>query len=257
MILNYKAYNYNKSETILILHGLLGSNRNWASIAKQLPYRVLCFDLRNHGDSGHDPDMRYDTQAQDVADTIASLYPKIIPPVRAIVGHSMGGKVALQLAYNTPEIVKQLIIVDSVPKAYAPGRHQHLFAACLKLPLDMIQTRTQADAHLQAAVPDASLRAFLLQNLRLNPTRWRVPLRLLQDNDKIIMGMPPWQHPLATPTAFIYGHSSDYMNESDYPLIREKIKAPRFYPMPGSHWLHAEYPDLFLENLQLAISLVE
>jgi pimeloyl-ACP methyl ester carboxylesterase len=137
---------------LVLLHGLFGSARNWGAVQKALAaeYRVVALDLRNHGASPHAPDMDYAAQAADVAETLAALGID-----RAVVlGHSMGGKVAMMLALMQPELIERLIIADIAPRPYPPALRA-VVAAMQAVPLNAALTRPEADQALRAAVPEA------------------------------------------------------------------------------------------------------
>ncbi|MBT8447792.1 MAG: alpha/beta fold hydrolase, partial [Gammaproteobacteria bacterium] len=177
-------------DPVLILHGLLGSARNWRSMARSMAgdYDVLTVDLRNHGASPHTDSMRYEDMATDVAALIAD---EVSQPV-TLVGHSMGGKVAMTLALHQPALVQRLVVVDIAPIAY-PDRFGHLVAALRALPLATLARRAQADALLADSVPDATLRSFLLHNLvddGAGGWRWQCNLETIASSLPEIVGAP-------------------------------------------------------------------
>jgi len=151
----------NDRQTILILHGLFGSKRNWRSIARQLSEQsqVFTLDLRNHGESGHHDDMTYQAMADDVFQFISEHSLKDV----SIVGHSMGGKVAMQMALQHPEIIKRLVIIDIAPVKYEHGFND-LIDSLRALPLEQISNRQDADEHLRSTVQPETLRQFSLAN---------------------------------------------------------------------------------------------
>ena len=163
---------------LVLLHGLLGAARNFGSLQRRLAVgrRVVALDLRNHGGSPHADGMSYATMAADVQETLTALG----TAPAAVMGHSMGGKVAMRLALHAPDHVERLLISDIAPVAYPPS-HGALVGALLAVPLAPGLTRAAADAALAEAVPEPEIRAFLLQNLRLSanpaaPPEWRVGL---------------------------------------------------------------------------------
>jgi esterase len=163
----------------IILHGLFGTASNFATIQRRLAVgrRVLTMDLRNHGRSPHDPIMDYPTMAADVLETMASLGLERA----ALVGHSMGGKVVMQVALRHPERVARLLIADIAPVDYPP-RYRGIADAMLALPLEPGMTRAAADAALSNAVPDPAMRQFLLSNLRFGAApAWRIGLAAISD----------------------------------------------------------------------------
>ncbi len=159
---------------VVLLHGLFGAARNFGAVQRALTprFRVIALDMRNHGDSPHDPDMRYPTQAEDVRETLCSLGIERA----AIIGHSMGGKAGMALALRSPEVVARLLVSDIAPVVYQHG-NTAIAEALQEVPLTPGLTRQAADAALAQAVPRQDIRAFLLQNLRFGAEpRWRIGL---------------------------------------------------------------------------------
>ena len=176
-------------EPVVILHGLLGSARNWASIGKELAgtHRVFALDLRNHGRSPWAATMSFDDMASDVAALIEGRGLGAV----ALIGHSLGGKVAMRLALTRPELARRLLVVDVAPVAYA-NTFGPFVEAMRRVDLAAVQRRADADLQLQAAVPDAVLRNFLLQNLVKTDAGfvWRVNLEALAANMDELVGFP-------------------------------------------------------------------
>ena len=226
--------------TLVLLHGLFGSARNFGTVQKRLSasFRVLALDLRNHGDSPHAPGMGYPVQAQDV---LATLRAHGALPC-ALLGHSMGGKVAMRLALDEPEAVQRLIVADIAPAPYPPHHHGEI-AALAALALAPGMTRAEADAALAGAIPNAAVRGFLLQNLRTGPVpSWRLGLREI---DAGMADIEAWPEPPAAayagPTLFLRGERSDYVREAHRPAIKALFPAARVVTLKGAgHWLHAD-----------------
>jgi esterase len=162
---------------LLVLHGMLGSSRNWQTAGRDLAVRrqVFALDARNHGRSPHDPVMNYDVLARDVADWLeARGLPRAV-----IVGHSMGGKTAMRLACRRPELVERLVVVDIAPKDYFWVAHRGEFAAMNELDLASIQSRAEAEMRFEARVPNLGMRKFLTTNLdRDEAGRWKWTVNL-------------------------------------------------------------------------------
>lgn len=230
---------------VLLLHGLFGQARNLARVQARLAptHRVAAMDLRNHGSSPHAPGMDYASLAADVAETLDA-----IGMARcAVIGHSMGGKVAMRLALDAPARVERLLVGDIAPATYT-GSFAAYGQAMRALALPSGLTRSQADAALSPAVPDAPVRGFLLQNLSFDPHPfWRIGL------EEILAGLPQilgWQ-PAATqydgPTLFLAGEHSDYVTPSHLPAIEARFPTARIRHLPDAgHWLHVDNPAGFM-----------
>jgi pimeloyl-ACP methyl ester carboxylesterase len=235
-----------QGDTLVLLHGLFGSARNFGAVQQQLATgcRVIALDLRNHGASPHDADMRCPAMAADVLQTLGRL--GALPAT--LLGHSMGGKVAMHAALVQPDAVARLIVADIAPVAYPP-HHRAIAAAMASLPLLPGMTRAQAGDVLSDAVPDAGMRAFLLQNLQLGATpAWRIGLAEIIDALPVIEGwQPPADAHYGGPTLFMAGAASDYIRPEHRPAIRALFPNARFVTLKNAgHWLHAENPSGFV-----------
>ncbi|AHM04167.1 Hydrolase, alpha/beta fold protein family [Roseibacterium elongatum DSM 19469] len=239
------VYPYGADEAqppILIVHGLFGSGRNWGVIAKRLSdtRRVLCVDMRNHGDSPWKASHTYPDLAGDLAEVIAAH-----GGLADVVGHSMGGKAAMVLALSTPRAVRRLVVADIAPVAYTHTQ-QHLIDAMRRLDLSAIATRRDADAQLARHVPEAGVRAFLLQSLDVKGRRWRLNLDVLERDMTAILSFPKVQGAFDGPSLFLSGARSDYVKREDRPTIKALFPQARFAKLPGAgHWLHADKPREF------------
>jgi esterase len=237
---------------VVILHGLLGSARNWTSIAKELAgtHRVCALDLRNHGRSPWAATMSFDEMAGDVAAFIERQGLGAVTPI----GHSLGGKVAMRLALTRPALTLRLVVVDVAPVAYA-----HTFAplieAMRQVDLAQVKRRSDAELQLQRVVPDAAMRNFLLQNLVKTDAGfvWRVNLEALAANMDELLGFPAPAPDAAYggPTMFIAGGRSDYVRPQHRPLIERLFpNAEHVIIADAGHWLHAERPAEFLAHVR-------
>ena len=235
---------------VVILHGLLGSARNWATISKHLAgaYRVLAVDLRNHGRSPWADEMGYEAMAEDVAALIARL--ELAPA--AIVGHSMGGKVAMELALSHGDAVARLVVVD-----IAPVRYERSFAPYIEAMrrADLsVDRRSDVEESLKPAVPDAGVRAFLLQNLVSSDGgfAWRINLPALSAEMEAIMGFPTSTSRTYEGLALLLsGGRSDYLRPEHRAGIQHLFPRAEFEVIEDAgHWVHAERPAAFLEVLE-------
>lgn len=240
---------YGEGPPLLILHGLFGSGRNWAGVAKALAggWRVVAADLRNHGASPWDGSMDYQAMAGDVLDLIAA--ERLGRPV--ILGHSMGGKTAMAAALSAPAAVRALIVADIAPAAYSHS-HEAYVDVLRGVDLSAIGRRSEADEALRDAVPEAGLRAFLLQNLVFEDgaARWRVNLDAIAGNMAALVGFPflPGTVSYDGPALFVAGEASPYIEAQHRDAIRAFFPAAAVETVAGAgHWVHAEKPAEFLE----------
>lgn len=238
-------------QPLVILHGLLGSSRNWGTITRRLAEgghrRVLAVDLPNHGASPWSETMDYPFLARQVGQFIEELG----AGPAAVVGHSMGGKAAMVLALTRPDLVERLVIVDIAPIGYS-----HTFAPYIKAmraaPLTSAQRRSDIDAALSTIIADPRVRAFLMQNLEGEPGdyRWRPNLAVLGAAMNAILDFP--HLPAGTrydgKALFLAGAESDYVRADHEPIIRTLFPAARIEWVEGAnHWLHADRPDAFVQ----------
>ncbi|MBI5163642.1 MAG: alpha/beta fold hydrolase [Magnetospirillum sp.] len=232
---------------LVILHGLLGSSRNWGGIARTLAGegRVVALDLPNHGASPWSEAMDYPFLAEAVAESIAALAPSAM-----VLGHSMGGKAAMLLALSRPMLVERLVVVDIAPVAYT-----HTFAPYVKamraVSLAGAASRAAVEAGLSEVIPDPRVRAFLLRNLDGRPGsyRWRPNLAALAAAMDDILGFPAVAAPTpyAGPALFLAGAESDYVQPQHEPLIRRLFPQAEIHRLAGAgHWVHADQPQAFI-----------
>jgi esterase len=235
---------------LALLHGLLGSSRNWQSAGAALAergHRVVALDLRNHGASPWADDCGYAALAGDVAATLGRLG---LGPVH-LVGHSMGGKAAMRLAVDRPELVARLTVVDIAPRAYA-DRVRVEFAAMAALDLAAVTSRKDAEQRLAAEVPEWGLRQFILTNLGQDAEgrwRWTVPRAALSAALPAILGNPlsPGES-YPGPVRFIRGGRSDYVRDADWPTIRAHFPQADLVTLPDSgHNPHFDARKGFVE----------
>ena len=248
MALTLAATEIGSGPPLLILHGLFGSGRNWAAIAKALAdsRRVISLDLRNHGASPWADGMSYPEMAEDV---LAVIRDKQLGRV-ALLGHSMGGKAAMLAALADPALIERLIVVDVAPVAREPALLAYA-QAMEAADLSAVTRRADVESQLAAAVPSAAERAFLLQNLVIEDgkARWRINLAAIERAMPEIAGCPASlpRERYDGPTLFVAGARSDYIRAQDEPAIRRLFPKAEIVRIPGAgHWVHAEAPDKFL-----------
>lgn len=249
MILHYRHYSSAlgaTAEPLLILHGMYGNQGNWAWHAKALAsdFDVYALDVRNHGQSAHAESMTLPEMAQDVADTMDVLGLRSAH----LLGHSMGGKIAMLLALQQPARVRSLIVVDIAPVAYPRGDIQVLEALCA-LDLASLQSRAAADAALSAQVVSKGVRDFLLANLQKaegGGFSWRFNLPVLKQFFPEIISWPHTGRTYSGPVLFIKGANSDYILPEHQASTLSQFPAAKIKIVAGAgHWVHSEKPETF------------
>ncbi len=236
---------HGNGEPIMILHGLLGSKDNWNTLAKKwagLGYKVVLPDLRDHGRSPHTDQITYQLMAADTIRLIEDLQLGAV----TLVGHSMGGKVAMQLALDMPDLVRDLIIIDISPKEYLLG-HEVIFNALLGLDLSNLHSRTDAADHLKKYIEDEGVVLFLLKNLSRKKAGgfvWKVNLPVIIDNYNSILTSIESKYPYNSRSLFIRGSKSPYIADEDFSIIRNLFPLAEIVTiMEAGHWVHAEKPQ--------------
>lgn len=250
MILFNRKYGEGRP-VLVILHGLFGQSDNWTSIARKLSenFTVYCFDLRNHGQSAHDEVNNLGSMADDVMETLRNLGETSVH----LLGHSMGGKVAMEFALKFADLLKSLILVDIGPRPYPP-HHQEIIAGLNAVKPESLQNRSEAETRLSEYVYDTATRQFLLKNLYRrddNSFAWRFNLKVIErEIEEIGKPMSPGVVE-NVPTLIYHGGASRYVKQEEYADIRARFPMAEFIVMEGAgHWLHAEKPTEFIEIIQ-------
>lgn len=236
-----------EGEPLLILHGVFGSGDNWGTLGKQWSeqYEVHLIDARNHGHSEHSDAFSYDLMADDLLEYMDAQKLK----KARIIGHSMGGKVAMLFAVYNPERVEKLLIVDIAPKAYKP-HHQQILAALTDLDLEHIESRS--DAQEAFGITDVGTRQFLLKSLywkEKGKLAWRFNLPIIAKEIENVGEALPAQAIFYGPTCFIRGEKSNYIKQEDMELILQHFPEATLETIADAgHWLHAENPKEFFKK---------
>lgn len=236
---------------LIILHGLFGTLDNWQTVARYLSgqYTVFLLDLRNHGRSPHTEEMNYALMAEDVHHFMETHWLH----EAYVMGHSMGGKVAMQLALEYPDMVEKLIVVDVAPKPY-PGGHESIFAALLSLDLASVNDRRQAESHLMQYEQDPGVVQFLMKNLTRQKDggfAWKMHLGAIHRHYSEILAPVSGDHPYEHPALFIRGERSPYIADADLPTIRQWFPLARLTTVAGAgHWVHADQPEALMEEVR-------
>jgi pimeloyl-ACP methyl ester carboxylesterase len=257
--LHYKAYGHS-GRPLIILHGLLGMLDNWQTQSRKYAaagFRVYALDLRNHGRSPHSETFHYGAMAEDIKNFMSehrldSAY---------LLGHSMGGKAAMQVALTYPHLVEKLVVVDVAPRRYASAhacvpegrtsacRHDDILDAMCSLNLKEIATRQQADLEIGKRIPNFALRQFILKNLSRTDSgslKWKVNLSIIRKHYPEIADDITARGKFDKPSLFIKGGGSSYIVQADEPRIKRLFPHSKIVTIHGAgHWVHAEKPDEF------------
>jgi len=248
MELNFKQFG--QGDPIIILHGLFGMLDNWQTIAKKLAeeYTVFILDQRNHGKSPHHPDFTYPILAEDLKEFMEQnwIYKS------HIIGHSMGGKAAIQFALDYPDMVDKLIVVDIAPKKYIGG-HQVIFEALYSLNLANIEKRNEAEEKLAERIPEFGVRQFLMKNLTRRKEggfAWKMNLDAIHNHYQDILAEIEGET-TEVPTLFVNGGQSKYVTKEDHGPIQTLFPSTTFKTIEDAgHWVHAEKPKELIQMIE-------
>jgi len=233
-------------QPVVVMHGVFGSADNWLTQARMMSekYRVITIDLRNHGQSEHSDVFDYPAMAEDLRQFIEEQ--KLENPI--VIGHSMGGKVAMNFAVAHSEMLEKLIVVDIAPRAYNL-KHYVILDGLKAIPIDTLQSRQQADEVLAQYVEEPDVRQFLLKNLQRKPEggfTWKLNLDVIDKNFANV-GVP-LQHEgtFDKPALFIRGSRSNYVRDEDIPGIKSIFPKAEVRSLDTGHWVQAEKPVEFV-----------
>jgi pimeloyl-ACP methyl ester carboxylesterase len=238
-------------QDLIIIHGLLGMSDNWNTIGKKFSkyFKVHLIDLRNHGRSPHSEDFNYDVMCEDVLRYISDN--SINNPI--ILGHSLGGKVAMKLAFTYPNKIEKLIVADISPRKYNTDFFQNLLRTLHKLPLESFAKREEIDDILSETYQDRAMRSFLMKNLYRNEDKefaWRFNINVLSEKVSNIQEADFIKGACNTPTHFIKGGDSNYITSEDEQLINKYFSNSSIATIEGAgHWVHAENPERFYNEV--------
>ena len=238
-ILNHQIYGNRQAKPIILIHGLFGDGQNLLGLAKGLTdYFVIMPDCRNHGQSFHHTDMSYPTMANDIINLMNDY--QCSNPI--VIGHSMGGKIAMALALEHPNMIQKLVVMDIAPKQYPP-HHLSIIQALQQLDLASFTSKTEAIT-LAPSIPNEGLRQFLAKNITRVDGQlcWKINLPAIADQYNIISGFPMFSNTSNCPTLFIKGEQSNYIDSQDEPQILDQFPKATFKSVSASHWIHAEQP---------------
>jgi pimeloyl-ACP methyl ester carboxylesterase len=230
---------------------VLGISDNWVTYGRKMAakgYEVIIPDQRNHGQSRHHHTFNYYALVDDLGELIENN--NIESPI--ILGHSMGGKVAMRYTLENPEIIKGLIVVDTSLRTYVRfNYHQALIDAMLSVSFDGVESRTEVEDQLALKIPNLRLRQFLMKNLYWkdrDSLGWRSNLEAIRDNLESMYDGVFYSTRYEGPSIFIRGGNSDYVLDDDLPAIKENFPGTEIVTIEdGTHWVHADEPEQFFE----------
>ncbi len=239
-----------KGNPLLILHGLFGNSDNWLPSARQLAkdHLVYLLDMRNHGKSPHDPVFNLASMVEDIYEFITDLGIREV----SLIGHSMGGLVAMNFAFEYPHRVQRIAVIDIAPRAY-PVMHDDIMKHLQNIDLKKIKTRHDAELQLDDYIPSRRVRQFLLKNLyRQDDGRfaWRLNLPVIAKQLPEIRKGILNPHRISVPVLFIRGGLSDYVQDEDISRISDLFTDYKIETIDGaSHWVHSDAPEQLNESL--------
>lgn len=231
---------------MIIMHGLFGSCDNWLTQAKLFAqdYHVFTIDQRNHGLSPHSDDFDYTFMVKDLVEFIDDH--QLHNPI--IIGHSMGGKTAMNFAIAHPDKLERLIVVDIAPRSYNL-EHYTIADGLNAITIDSLTSRNEADEQLARFVPEADVRQFLLKNLQRKPEggfSWKINLKVITAKLSNVGVDLHYKGTFDKPTLFIKGNRSNYIKDSDTNLILQYFPQAKLEGMDTGHWVQAEKPQEFV-----------
>jgi|AntRauTorckE6833_2_1112554.scaffolds.fasta_scaffold00301_13 pimeloyl-ACP methyl ester carboxylesterase len=237
---------YGEGQPVIIMHGIFGISDNWVTIGRKLAekFSVYILDLRNHGQSPHSNTFNYIAMMEDLQEFIEDH--QLENPI--LIGHSMGGKVAMYYSLEYPDHVNSLIVVDISMRRY-PHRSAHInmIDAMLAVDFEKAASREEVEQQLEASMPSKPIRLFVMKNLERvgnNTFKWRINLQALSDNiAHVFEGV---EHPgiYENPALFVRGGKSDYISDEDMGRIKLHFPGAHLETIQGaSHWMHAEKPE--------------
>lgn len=242
---------YGNGQPLIIIHGLFGMSDNWNSLGKSFSknYNVHLVDLRNHGRSFHDEIFTFEAMSEDLKNYIA--HHDLQHPI--ILGHSLGGKVAMHFCFKNKSLVSKLIVVDIAPKSYSIDFHRNILNTLVDFQLNDFKSRNEIDLALSSSIKDFAIRLFLMKNIYRNDSgffAWRFNIKVLLDKIENIQAANFLINTINTPTLFIKGSKSEYITKEDELLIQDHFNNVIIKEIQNSgHWVHAEQTKLFTNEV--------
>ncbi len=249
-LLHYKITDNFSKPVLMIIHGLFGSLDNWQSLAKKWSesFRVISVDVRNHGRSFHSDDMKFESLVIDLHRIIGHESVKKLH----LLGHSMGGKIAMEFAAIYPDLIDSLIIVDVSPYPYPP-HHTEVFDMLQAIDLRSLSSRVEIEKEVRNRIDNESVIQFMMKNIRRNEStltfEWKFNLSVLSRDYLYLIQRLPSQG-FNGRTLFIGGEESKYITkETSLYLFDLYPKAILEYVSNAGHWVHADNPSEFYDKV--------
>jgi esterase len=244
---------YGSGQPLIVLHGLFGMSDNWVTLARKLAERFHVYlpDLRNHGQSPHSAHHSYPAMADDLDELINKH--QLEYPI--IMGHSMGGKVAMHYATENPMQVQRLIVIDISPKAYnLRDQHLDMLDTMKAAEIHKAKTREEVEKYVRSVVADAAIQHLILKNLYRTPTglfAWRINTEAIYNNLENIAADDTHTFQFNHPALFIRGALSDYILDEDQKKIRILFPQAELITIPGAgHWVHVDAPKALCKAIR-------
>ena len=248
-----------EGQPFVIMHGLFGTSDNWQSLGRRFSetHKVYLVDMRNHGRTNHSHEFDYQLMADDIKEFVTT--ENLQNPI--IMGHSMGGKAAMNFALQNPDLLERLIVVDIAPKAY-PVHHDQIIEGLKSVDLASLKSRNDADEQLKPYIPEPDVRMFLMKNLYRkedNTFAWRVNLKAVDENIEKMGAAITSGSPFTKPTLFVRGGKSRYIKpEDEFDTICHLFPNVEIETIEeAGHWVHAEAPDRFYDIVMNFLNLVK
>ena len=242
---------YGEGIPLIIIHGLFGMSDNWNTLGKKFAenFNVHIVDLRNHGRSFHSDDISYDLMAEDIEKYIE--YFGLNKPI--LLGHSLGGKVAMNLCFRNSSKYSKLVVTDIAPRVYSVDYHKNILQILSSISLKEFSSRSQIDLALSSEIKEFSVRQFLMKNLYRDQNKefsWRFNIKTLNEKISNISGAEFMQQNIEIPALFLKGELSNYINQEDELLISKYFVNSKIKSILNSgHWVHAEQPGQFYKSV--------
>ena len=242
---------YGEGIPLIIIHGLFGMSDNWNTLGKKFAenFNVHIVDLRNHGRSFHSDDFSYELMAEDIEKYIEHF--GLNKPI--LLGHSLGGKVAMNLCFRNSSKYSKLVVADIAPRVYSINYHKNILQILNAMSIKEFSSRSQIDLALSSEIKEFSVRQFLMKNLYRDQNKefsWRFNIKTLKEKISNISGAEFMQQNTQIPTLFLKGELSNYINQEDELLISKYFVNSKIKSILNSgHWVHAEQPKQFYKSV--------